>query len=132
MKKLNVFFGIIVLVITLISCSEKPKNEEGTTKTSASQMGLKAPKDAISKEAANKNDEGVSHLVQKHWDTAAGFFEEAIAVDPNFAEAHFNLALCLDKTGKHGDATQHFKKAKQLASGNSKIVDNKILKDHVK
>lgn len=95
-------------------------------------MGLKASKDAISKEAASKNDEGVSHLVQKHWDTAAGFFKEAIAVDPSFAEAHFNLALCLDQTGKHGDATQHFKKAKQLASGNSKIVDNKILKDHVK
>lgn len=132
MKKLNVFLGIIVLGITLISCSENPKDEERTTEISASQMGLKASKDAISKEAASKNDEGVSHLVQKHWDTAAGFFKEAIAVDPSFAEAHFNLALCLDKTGKHGDATQHFKKAKQLASGNSKIVDNKILKDHVK
>jgi hypothetical protein len=34
--------------------------------------------------------------------------------------------------GKHGDATEHFKKAKELASGNSKIVDNKLLKDHVK
>jgi len=136
MKKLSIFLVMFALALILVSCGEKSKDKGGTGKSkaasSASQMGLKAPKDAANKDAASKNDEGISHLVQRHWDTAAGFFKEAIEADPNLAEAHFNLALSLHKTGKHGDASEHFKKAKELASGNSKIVDNKILKDHVK
>jgi Tfp pilus assembly protein PilF len=132
MKKQMVFLGLIFLGLILLNCSEQPKKKGEPAKSSASQMGLKALQGAANKEAASKNDEGVSHLVQRHWDTAAGFFKEAIEADPNLAEAHFNLALSLHKTGKHGDATQHFKKAKELASGNSKIVNNKILKDHVK
>ena len=132
MKKLSIFLVMFALGLILVSCGEKSKDKGGTGKSSASQMGLKAPTDAANKEAASKNDEGISHLVQRHWDTAAGFFKEAIEADPNLAEAHFNLALSLHKTGKHGDASKHFKKAKELASGNSKIVDNKILKDHVK
>ncbi len=136
MKKLSIFFVMCALSLILVSCGEKSKDkgetDKSTAKSSASQMGLKAPADAANKEAASKNDEGISHLVQKHWDTAAGFFKEAIEADPNLAEAHFNLALSLHKMGKHGDATKHFKKAKELASGNSKIVDNEILKDHLK
>ena len=132
MKKQMVFLGLIFLGLILLNCSEQPKKKGEPAKSSASQMGLKALQGAANKEAASKNDEGVSHLVQRHWDTAAGFFKEAIEADPNLAEAHFNLALSLHKTGKHGDATQHFKKAKELASGNSKIINNKILKDHVK
>jgi len=132
MKKQMVFLGLIFLGLILLNCSEQPKKKGEPAKSSASQMGLKALQGAANKEAASKNDEGVSHLVQRHWDTAAGFFKEAIEADPNLAEAHFNLALSLHKTGKHGDATEHFKKAKELASGNSKIINNKILKDHVK
>ena len=132
MKKQTMFLGLIFLGLILLNCSEQPKKKGEPAKSSASQMGLKALQGAANKEAASKNDEGVSHLVQRHWDTAAGFFKEAIEADPNLAEAHFNLALSLHKTGKHGDATQHFKKAKELASGNSKIINNKILKDHVK
>ncbi len=134
MKKLSIFLIMFALALTLVSCGEKDKG--GTDKSAAAnsvtQMGLKAPKDAANKEAASKNDEGISHFVQSHWDTAAGFFKEAVEADPNLAEAHFNLALSLHKAGKHGDASKHFKKAKELASGNSKIADNKILKDHVK
>ncbi len=132
MKKQMVFLGLIFLGLILVNCSEQPKKKGEPAKSSASQMGLKAPQGAANKEAAGKNDEGVSHLVQRQWGTAAGFFKEAIEADPNLAEAHFNLALSLHKTGKHGDATEHFKKAKELASGNSKIINNKILKDHVK
>ena len=136
MEKLSMFLVIFALGLILVTCGEKSKEKGGSdkskAKSTASQMGLPSPKDSVNKEAASKNDEGISHLVQRHWDIAAGFFKEAIEADPNFAEAHFNLALCLHKMGKHGDATEHFKKAKELASGNSKIVDNKLLKDHVK
>lgn len=136
MKKLSICFIMFALALILGSCGEKSKDKESADKSTAtnsvSQMGLKAPEDTANKKATSKNDEGISHFVQSHWDTAAGFFKEAIVADPNLAEAHFNLALSLHQAGKHGDDSKHFKKAQELASGNSKIVDNKIFKDHVK
>ena len=63
-------------------------------------------------------------------------FEESLAVicqslDGKLAEAHYNLALSLDKLGKHEEATTHFKKAAELAPKNPKIVDSPILKKHI-
>ena len=61
MKKLSILFAIFALGFILVSCGEKSKDKKGTdkstAKSSASQMGLKAPKDAPNKEAASKNDE---------------------------------------------------------------------------
>jgi hypothetical protein len=45
-------------------------------------------------------------------------------------ESHYNEALCLDKLGKHGDATNHFYAARKYAHGNSAILKSGILNDH--
>jgi Flp pilus assembly protein TadD len=94
-------------------------------------MALDSPKDFSNKEAAAKNDEGVGHLKQEHWDIAAGFFRDAIAQSSNMAEAHFNLGLVLDQMGNHQEAAEQFKTAKELAPNNPKIADNEILKKHL-
>ena len=80
---------------------------------------------------AAENDEGVSHYQQGHWDVAQEHFTKAIAANAELPEAHYNLALALDKLGNHGEATKHFKKALELAPDNPKIADSKILKAHV-
>jgi Flp pilus assembly protein TadD len=77
------------------------------------------------------NDEGVSHYKQGHWDVATDSFKKAVKADPNLAEAHYNLALALDKMGKHDEATAAFKKAIELAPTNPAIKDSTILKKHV-
>jgi Flp pilus assembly protein TadD len=77
------------------------------------------------------NDEGVTHYKQGHWDVATEWFNKAIKADPKLAEAHYNLALALDKTGKHTEATAAFKKALELAPTNPAIKDSPILKKHV-
>ena len=77
------------------------------------------------------NDEGVGHYKQGHWDVAADWSKKAIKADPNLAEAHYNLALSLDKMGKHEDATASFKKAAELAPTNPAIKDSPILKKHL-
>jgi tetratricopeptide (TPR) repeat protein len=77
-----------------------------------------------------ENDEGVGHYEKKHWDIAEGHFRKAIKGDGKLAEAHYNLALSLDKLGKHEEATTHFKKSAELAPKNPKIVDSPILKKH--
>ncbi|MEW6544281.1 MAG: tetratricopeptide repeat protein [Nitrospirota bacterium] len=78
------------------------------------------------------NDEGVGHYRQGHWDVAEGHFRKALKADQNLAEAHYNLALTLDKMGKHEEATASFKKAAELAPSNPAIKDSPILKQHVK
>ena len=60
---------------------------------------------------ATENNEGVGHYKEGHWKTSAKHFREAIAAGPKLAEAHYNLALTLDKLGDHGGATNHFREA---------------------
>ena len=118
------------LLIGLVSCYSSPPGG-GPLKSPVVGMALDSPSGSPSKEAAMKNDEGVSHLKQEHWDTSATFFREAIAISSNMPEAHFNLALVLDEMGNHPEATEHFKTAKELAPNNPKIAENEILKKHL-
>jgi len=80
---------------------------------------------------AKENDEGVTHFQQEHWDVAKEHFNKALATNADLPEAHYNLALALDKLGNHGEATNHFKMALNLAPGDPRIKDSQILKSHV-
>lgn len=97
-------------------------------KAKGAETALKAPSDSPGR---MENDEGVSHYDQDHWDVAEVHFRKAVEADPSLAVAHFNLALALDKLNKHGEATQHFKKALELAPDDPKIAQSNILKAHV-
>ena len=91
---------------------------------------LICPKD-VKPEACHFNVDGISHFKEGHWDVAAKHFSDAVKADPNFAEAHYNLALSLDKQGKHEDATEHFKMALKHGAKNEMIQKSEILKHHV-
>lgn len=75
---------------------------------------------------------GIEHYGMGHWDLAKNHFTEAEKADPQSAEAHYNLALALDKAGDHGGATAHFKRAQELGKSNVEIQNSEILKKHVK
>lgn len=114
-----------VVLLTLAACY-------GGGGGSSSQIpSINSPADMNNKEAAAKNNEGVDHLVQGHYEASAPFFQEAIKIKDNFAEAHFNLAVALDGMGKHAEATEEFKKAKELGGNNPKITGNELLKKHL-
>ena len=78
------------------------------------------------------NSEGIEHFGQGHWDVAKKHFMEAAKEDPKSAEAHYNLALVLDKSGDHKAATEHFKTALDLGKDNPDIQNSGILKAHLK
>ena len=82
--------------------------------------------------ARQDNDEGVGYYQQEQWDMAKEYFQIAVMGDPTLAEAHYNLALALDKLGKHKDAAVHFQKALELAPENPAIRDSAILKAHLR
>jgi Tfp pilus assembly protein PilF len=56
----------------------------------------------------------------------------AAEADPKSAEAHYNLALALDKSGDHKGATEHFQKAYDMGKENAEIANSGILKAHLK
>ena len=92
---------------------------------------LMSPSGMANQEAANKNNEGVDHLVQGHYDVAGPLFQQAVAAQPDFAEAQFNLGVALDGKGDHAGATEAFKKASEFGKNNPKIAENEILKKHL-
>ncbi len=102
----------------------------GSSNSKAQIPSLMSPK-TVTGNAASKNNEGVDHLVQGHYKTALKYFQEAISAKPDFAEAHFNLAISLDGMGKHTEATSAFEKAKEFGGDNLKIAENAILKKHL-
>jgi Tfp pilus assembly protein PilF len=75
---------------------------------------------------------GIEHYGMGHWDVAKNHFAEAEKADPQSAEAHYNLALALDKSGDHAGATSHFKRAYELGKDNADIHNSEILKKHLK
>jgi Flp pilus assembly protein TadD len=87
---------------------------------------------AAGSKAESHNNEGIEHYGQKHWDVAKKHFTGAAEADPQSAEAHYNLALALDKSGDHKGATEHFQKAYDLGKGNPDIAGSGILKAHLK
>ena len=116
---------ILVCLIAVVACdSGKP----AVTVSGSADTALMSPASSPGKP---DNDEGVGHYKQGHWDVATDWFKKAVKADPNLAEAHYNLALSLDKMGKHEDATAAFKKAAELAPANPAIKDSAILKKHL-
>jgi Tfp pilus assembly protein PilF len=97
-------------------------------------MGKTAPalKAAPGSKAAHHIDEGIEHYNKSHWDVAKKHFEAAVKEDPKSAEAHYDLALALDKAGDHKAAIQHFKTAQELGKDNADIQNSDVLKAHLK
>jgi tetratricopeptide (TPR) repeat protein len=97
----------------------------------ADNGALKFPmREGSSSDAHKHNEEGISHYNQGHYDVALKHFQMASSIDPAVGESHYNEALCLDKLGRHGDATNHFYAARKYAHGNSAILKSGILNDH--
>ena len=77
------------------------------------------------------NAEGMEHYQMRHYDVAKQHFEVALKLDPKSAEAHFNMALTLDKLGDHKKATEYFKRAGELDPKNPAIVQSTEYQGHV-
>jgi len=101
---------------------------------SLADMGKDAmPLNAMAGSKAEQHiSEGIEHYNKGHWDVAQKHFTEAAKADPQSAEAHYNVALVLDKMGDHSGATEHFKKAYELGKTNAEIQNSNILKKHLK
>jgi len=123
--RLSGFIVGLIALFTIAAC------ESGGGGAKAQIPSIMSPSGMSNTSAAAKNNEGVDHLVQGHWDVAIKHLNEAIAAKPDFAEAHFNLAIAMDGKGKHAEASDSFKKAQEFGADNPKITGSEILKKHL-
>lgn len=128
MKNVPISVCLSLLLLALLGGCDYGKPGGEAKKASAGDSALTAPASSPGRMA---NDDGVGHFQQAHWDVASDYFRKAITADPNLAEAHYNLAVTLDKMGKHDEATASFKKAAELAPTKPEIKDSPILKKHI-
>ena len=87
---------------------------------------------AADSKANEPNNQGMEAYKADELAKAHGAFAQAVEADPKSAEAHYNLALVLDKMGQHAEAATEFKKAQDLGKDNPDIQNSEILKAHVK
>jgi len=82
--------------------------------------------------AASQIEKGNSLFTSRDFAGAAEAFRQALAVDATSAEAHYNLALTLDRTGQQSEARKHYMEAANLAPGNKVIWDSPPLREQTK
>lgn len=71
-----------------------------------------------------KLEEGNRFFVTKDYARAEQSYRQTIAAHPTLAEAHYNLAVTLDRMGNRGEAKKHYMEAANLAPGNKVIWDS--------
>ena len=95
----------------------------------AGQGALKLP-EGSNAVAYDHNEQGIFNYKQGYYEDALKHFQMASNIDSSVGESHYNEALCLDKLGKHGEATNHFYAARKYAKGNPAILESKLINDH--
>ena len=132
MKKLLLL--VLAVVFFAVGCGGEKKDAKIPAPKGNPMIIAEGPltlPEGANTEASGHNKEGILHYKEGHYDVALKHFQEASAVDSALGEVHFNEAISLDKLGKHGEATKHFKVAQEKANGNKEILESKILLSHV-
>lgn len=89
---------------------------------------LAAPADTSPK-AAPYMSEGDRLFKANDWAGASQAYQNAAAQQPDLAEAHYNLAVSLDRMGNKAEAKKHYITAANLAPGNRVIWDSPPLRE---
>jgi len=106
---LTVIFSAIVL-----GCASKSGTERNVL---PAPLGTKP-------DAAAQVKKGNTLFASRDFAGAEQAFRQAIVADAGLAEAHYNLALTLDRAGRKDEAKKHYIEAANLAPGNKVIWDS--------
>ena len=132
MKKLLLIASIFSLLPLSTAFAEEGSGSKARMMIKQANPALAFPmREGSNHDAHTHNKEGISYYNQGHYDVALKHFQTAAKIDPKSGESHYNMALCLDKMGNHGDATKHFMMAKQNAMGRKEITNSGILNAHI-
>ena len=110
---MNSIFVSVIGIWFLVACASP---------TSKPLTVLQAPA-GVSPTVAAQLDRGNALFAAQKWVEAEQVYRQTIAAEPTLAEAHYNLAATLDRTGNKVEAKRHYMEAANLAPGNKVIWD---------
>jgi len=110
---MRILLTVIFCAIAL-GCSGKSGKERNVL---SAPLGTKP-------EAAAQVEKGNMLFASRDFTGAEQAFRQAIVADAGLAEAHYNLALTLDRAGRKDEAKKHYIEAANLAPGNKVIWDS--------
>jgi Flp pilus assembly protein TadD len=73
-------------------------------------------------------EEGNRLFAEGQWERSKQRYEAAITAQPTLAEAHYNLALTLERLGNRAEARRHYLEAANLAPGHKVIWNSPPLR----
>jgi len=101
----------------------------GCAGSKAHQVTVLPAPPGTSAKAAPMMSEGSRLAASQEWAGASQAFQGAVNAEPTLAEAHYNLAVCLDRLGEKAEAKKHYVTAANLAPGNKVIWDSPPLRE---
>lgn len=113
-------FAIVVL-IAVAACSSAPPKRTLTLAPPATAVPV----------AAALVTEGNQNFEAQDWEKAKTSYEAALKAQKTLAEAHYNLALALERLGDSASAKSHYLEAASLAPGNKTIWNAPPLRKHM-
>ncbi len=118
--KFRICVGLMIgCVMFGVGCSSQPKP--------APQLTLSAPS-GTNPSAFKYLGQGNARFAEGRWGAAKVEFEQAVKSQPELAEAHYNLALSLERLGEAEQAKQHYIEAANLAPGHKVIWNSPPLR----
>jgi Tfp pilus assembly protein PilF len=111
--------GVILVLIGLTACSSKPKAKP--------LVPLALAGSGIKPQAVTLTEQGTQAYQAKQFEEAKKYFEQAMTLEPQSGQAHYNYALALRALGDTETAQQQFLEAANLAPGDKTIWDSPAL-----
>ena len=108
----------ILLLFIIAGCTSQPAKGRNVL---AAPSGTKPA-------AASQLEKGNALFATSDLTGAEQAFRQTILEDSTLAEAHYNLALTLDRAGNAAEAKKHYIEAANLAPGNKIIWDSPPLR----
>ena len=104
---------MVMVMVAVIGCAGPRKVEV---------RPLHAPAGTIAA-VSQQLEQGNQLLLKEDWAGAREAYLATIRSDQSLAEAHYNLALALERLGEKAEARKHYVAAANLAPGNKVIWD---------
>lgn len=104
---------VVMAIVTIVGCAGPRKAEV---------RPLHAPAGTATA-VSEQLEQGNQLLIKQEWAGARDAYLVTIQADRSLAEAHYNLALALEKLGEKAEARKHYVAAANLAPGNKIIWD---------
>lgn len=112
---------IVLLVLGITACASKPKVKPLVPL----QLTMGATPQALT-----FTEQGTKAYQSGQFAEAKAAFAQAVTSAPQSGEAHYNLAIALNKLGDAEEAHRHFIEAANLAPGDKEIWDSPALRQY--